>query len=373
MESNEETEASVITVESLREIFLPKILEAKGDKNKLWEVIKEHAEFLAQNYSRLTSEAKKVADGLVESITEQVEKAVPSLPDTIQTRQFKRSLRACKGERLIAKTHLVIFDLPPQTVPMYQKAKEIFENQLQTLMDFYQDVSDESFRGQAKYSQLGLFGVCMDELMAAFSLAQRSFPGQAMQHLRTTQEALDLIRLFREQPQWADLWTSQKPWQEIWKELSPGKVREKIKSSSAYREIYGRFSSFGTHPSFEMIRLRSRRKPVQSETKNIQIEIRVGGMPDTKENLTAHVLLLLLTASISAELAASFGERLHIEEIKSELLGSVEAFGNFALEFIVKPLEKSGKPEAKEFEDFLKSHLEKVKRGFDAMLEKGKG
>lgn len=354
-----------ISWETIKRQLEEKLKPVTGDLQKINVVMNEHLEWLVANYNRLTPEAQQTADsvfdGLADSVSRTIEDALPRLPDSMQTRKLKRSLLGMKGKRLLAQPHTEVFDKPVvNPTPIQTKARDIFQHQLQVIMDLYQDIVPRTFSGPAQFNQLSLLGSCIDELLVAFSLSQRSYTGQAMAHLRTIQEALDLTRLFRDQPQWAELWNSDKPWQEVWAELSPGRVQKKIKSSK-FKEIYESLSSLGTHPTFSMMRLRCKVRKEEGK-ENPQIDIKIGGTPKIKENITVHMLLLLSLSMVLAELTASFNQFLDEEEISHYLIEFMETFVNFSLEFILKPLRESGIREAEEVEKNIKEGFEEMKK-----------
>ena len=319
---------------------------------------------LLKNYDHLNDDGKVMCDRLNDELLKQFEETMRTAPDTKDTRKIKRYLRGGKGERLLAKPHMEVFNKPiSNPTPKQLKIRGIFETQLQTIMDFYQDIVGRTFAGLAQFNQLSLIGSCIDELLAAFALSERFYTAQAMSHLRTIQEALDLTRLFREHPEWAELWNSDKPWQEVWRELRPGKVREKIKSDK-FKEIYESLSSLGTHPTFAMMRLRCKKRKDDERKGRPQIDIKIGGTPKIKENLTVDMLLLLSLSMVLAELCACFGQYLHDEEVKQTLVEFMETFANYSLEFMIKPLREAGVAEAENVERNILESFELLKKSF---------
>ena len=326
-------------VESLKKSGNPK------DASIQWKVMVEHFVYCLSNYDRLIPEAQKITDDSQEQIIAMVENQLPTLPDTVEIRKLKRLTRGTKGKRLFADGYIGILetDLDMTKAPeLYKKTRELFKKNLQIIMDFYQDITDNTLSGSAMFCKLSLLGVCIDELLVAFHLSQRSYAGQAFSHIRTLQESLDLVELFDKEPQWADLWTSDKPSKEIWKEFKPFKVREKLGKDEIFGKIYSLLSAGGSHPSFEMLRTRCRMAIEPSPKGNRQFSISIGGIPKTKEAIFVHLFILLSMIMVLAQIINSFGKFLNEIETIETLKTMTDEFTSFVIEFLVRPLENSG-------------------------------
>ncbi len=337
-----------ITIKNLDE-KLSNALDTAGNPKDIsvqWNIFIQHLAYCLSNYDKLDSEAQKRTDNLNEQIIALIEEQLPLLPDTIETRKLKRYTRGAKGKRLLAKIYTDILENPTDaaTTPvLYKKSRELFEKHLQIIMDLYQDISGHSLNGVSTFCKLNLLGVCIDELLVAFHLAQRSYAGQAFSHIRTIQESLDLIELFNKEPKLADLWTSDKPSKEIWEKLRPSKVRNMLGKDEIFRKIYSLLSGVGTHPSFEMLRTRCRMVAGLSPKGNRHFSISAGGKPKSREALFAHVFVHFSMAMILAQLIHAFGEFLNESEAVEVLENMSTDFGNFYSDFFVKPLKDAGK------------------------------
>jgi len=85
---------------------------------------------------------------------------LPNLPDTVETRKIKRLNKGVKGERLSAKAQLDDLENPVKNVTeLHLKTRTFFENQLQIIMDFYQDILDNTSKGPAVFSKVSLLSV----------------------------------------------------------------------------------------------------------------------------------------------------------------------------------------------------------------------
>lgn len=320
------------------------------DPTNQWKVIMEHLIYGLANYDQLTPEAQKVTDELNKKVVFFIEQQLPSMPDTLETRQLRRATRGAKGERLHAAGYITTLESPPVSPhDLFKKTREIFEKHLQLMMDLYQDISDNTFGGVANFCKYSLIGVCMDELLVAHHLCQRSYAAQSFSHIRSVQEAIDLIELFNKDPQWADLWTSDKPSQEAWKELKPSQVRKKLRKDETFGKIYSMFSESGTHPSFEMLRSKCRKSVDLSPKGNPQFSISIGGTPKTKEAIFAPSFLLFALVMVLVQLVNSFGKYLNEQEVLKALGEVCNDFVIFFQDSYIKPL-KDGGVELKEME-----------------------
>lgn len=135
------------------------------------------------------------------------------------------------------------------------------------------DATRESQHGVAQFATLGLLYWTVDELTAAFYLAERRYTTQAYAHLRTVHDLLDKAELFFQQPEWADVWGSDDKGT-ILRELKPGAVRKKLGRPS-FDPIYGFFTELGTHGTFEALRKRVTQKEKKED--RTQVAMRIGG------------------------------------------------------------------------------------------------
>lgn len=139
-------------------------------------------------------------------------------------------------------------------LPIIAAARATFTTILQHLLDVLFDVTRHSYEGVANFGKIGLFYWTVDELLAAFHLAQRGLTSQSYAHVRTVFEIRDKIELFEQQPKWAELWVKGTE-QEVWKELRPAEVRKKL-GEPKYDPIYSFFSELGVHGSFRGLQAR---------------------------------------------------------------------------------------------------------------------
>lgn len=348
-----------ITLQDLGTRLVDSFKASGNPKDSLvqWKVMVEHLMYCLSNYDHLEPEAQKVTDDLQEQLTAMVEEQLEAMPDTIEKRKIRRLSRGSKGKRLYSDGYIKVLESPVDTAKVhaiYNKTRELFAKNLQIIMDFYQDITDNTLNGPAMFCKLTLIGVCIDELLVAFHLSQRSYAGQSFSHIRTIQECIDLVELFNKEPKWADLWTSDKPSKEIWKDLKPSKVREKLGKDEVFGKIYSLLSGSGSHPSFEMLRTRCRMAIKLTPKGHRQFSVSVGGTPKTKEAIFSHLFVLLSMVMVLAQMANSFKQFLNEAEIVETLKSMTDEFTGFVIEFLVKPLEDAGK----DMSDMKKSVLD---------------
>lgn len=360
-----EDKEGLVTSEILKERFIEKL---KGLKQKggleMWTVLVDHMIYSLGNYDRMTPEAQKITDEQNAIMIKHVEDSIKGLPDDVMIRQANRFIRGSKGKRWHVNLCIEQLEKPVQSLnEIESRCKSIFEKYMQPMVDMYQDILEHTHSGTVTFSQIALLGMCFDELFVVFHLSQRSYAQQAYSHLRTIQEALDLINLFRVKPEEADLWTSDEDWHKIWKELKPGKVKEKIGSEDVFGKFYHLFSDIGTHPSFNMMRLRCRMLRERSANGNPLFYISLGGTPKTKEAYFCHVFLVLSIVQILSCLLTVFNKYLNMKEIQSILEGLFTDFRDMFIDTLVKPLDD--KAAAQKIEGIFASLLESTKMVFN--------
>jgi len=356
---------SLITPEMLKERFIEKLKGVKqGDATAVFNVIAEHLIYSLGNYDCMTSEAQKITDEQNNAMYKHVEDTIKDLPDSVMVRQAKRLIRGHRGKRWHVKLCIDHLEKPLQSPSeMELRSKVIFDKYVQLMVDMYQDILEHAQSGVANFSQIGLFGTCFDELFIAFHLSQRSYAQQAYSHLRTIQEALDLIALFRIKPEEADLWASDEDWHVVWKELSPKKVKAKIGSNDIFGKFYHLFSDVGTHPSFNMMRMRCRMLKEKVGGRP-QIYISVGGTPKTREAYFCHVFLVATIVQILGSMLVSFHNRLNMKEVELFHEGLLTDFRDMIMDMLVKPLNNA--EAGRKIEATFNSLLDNLKKVFNS-------
>lgn len=298
-------------------------------------------QYCLSNYDHLTPEAQKSIDDAFEKLNEYYEEKLVAMPDSIKKRKMKRLVRQ---NRLIAEGFIEGLEttIDDTKFPeIHKKTREYFIKYIQIIMDLYQDIMENTFSGRAVLCKLNLLGICIDELLVAFHLSQRSYVGQSFAHLRTIQECNDLIELFNKEPSWADFWTSDIPSKEKWKKLKPSEVRKKLGKGQYFKKVYSFLSDSGSHPSFEMLIARCKEAAKLSPKGNPQISISIGGTSKTKEAIGIHIFIFFLMIMVLAQIIIGFKEYLNLEEIIEILKTLDKDAEDYIKEFPLKPREDS--------------------------------
>jgi len=339
----------LITVDILKDRLVKSFqsIPNKQDKSSSIQVIVEQLNFMFSNYEKLTPEAQKIADNMFDEVVSFAEDTTSKLPDSVQTRQLKRLVRGSKGERVSIDAHMDDLEKPRSSqTAFFIKSREFFKKYLQILMDYMQDIVDNTLSGSAIVSQLGLFGVCVDELLVAFHLSNRGYVQQAFAHIRTIDESVDLINLFKIDQAAADFWLNEEDWSKVWKELKPGKVKEKLGSDKIYSELYHFFSSKGSHPTWDMIRMRIKKSAQLSSEKRIQMSISVGGTPAIKEAIFSQLFIMISIIRVMSAMVSCFEKYLNQEEVKASLLTASNDLSDFITKNVLELLKTEMNKEA---------------------------
>lgn len=334
----------------------------KSDASAQWTAICENAMFMLSNYDKLTTDAKKCADGVVELLAKQIEDITIQLPDSSTTRKLKRLARGSKGRRIHIPSCMQALMKPVDSPSdLCNRTKVILGRYLQDAADFYQDIAENALSGPAQFSQLSLFGMCIEELLIAFHLCERSYAQQVFAHLRTIEESLDLIALFSKYPEDATIWTSDEDSKKIWGKLKPSKVRTKLGDSTSSGLFYHVFSDLGTHPTFNMMRMKCRVSRETMEGTRPRITVSFGGIPNTKEAFFAHIFIILSLLRLLGLMVSMFTRYLNMEEAQDVLIGLTADFKNLLADCLVK---HKGEETLKKFHADMDQLLEEYKDAF---------
>lgn len=192
------------------------------------QVIAAFAQYISEHVSELTPEAQALVDKMWEALQPELEEVVQHLPDTIEGRQLKRLYARIVGKHWDAAGLIGGLETPAApTHSVIAAARPLFEAHLQAYLDLLWDVAQHSHQGPAAVIRMAMLALCADEALVAFHLAQRGYASQALSHVRTVFEALNLVELFSRDPTQADLWASADE-QTAWREFRPVKVRKKL-------------------------------------------------------------------------------------------------------------------------------------------------
>jgi len=178
----------------------------------------------------------------------------------------------------------------------------------------------------------------VDELTAAFYLAERKYTTQADGHLRTVHDLLEKAELFFHQPAWADVWAGGDK-KRILAELSPGGIRKKL-GRPKFDPVYGFFTELGTHGTWEALRKRVTQTGKKED--RAQVAMRIGGTPWDSEVEMVVVGCIFTVFSTLLLIVKVYDARLHRREATAILRARFEQAREFLREHFLDPQEREG-------------------------------
>ncbi len=304
---------------------LKEIFESVNPKDQadLSGVLQLFFQYIKEHYGELDEEVQKSFDKMIDETLPEVKRAIDELPEGREKRQLRRMWKDASGKHFNSESLVKILEQPAQgETEALKEIREIFINSLQNILDLLSDAVEPSRRGIAEFAKLGLFYLCVDELLAAFHMAQHSFVNQAYSHIRSILEAMNKIELFNRKPEWAELWASVDPKQkkQQLRELSPSSIRKKL-GGERYDPFYGFFSEFGPHGTFRAIQTRSARKPELIDGKP-QIHFWIGGCPFEHNIIFINSYLLFSLGLVLSKVGSIYAHLLNREEV-TEILNQI--------------------------------------------------
>jgi hypothetical protein len=253
--------------------FLIEEARPKGMEGYSFATI-QYMQFLLKNYNKLDQEMQTITDKLMDESLEVYDAALKGAPDTAETRQVKRLLRNIKDKRPTAQGLILGLERTlEEKEPIIEATKQIFEKQLQHLIDILFDVIEGGLHGIPTFVKVSLFFTSINELLCAFHLAQRNYASQAYTHIRSVIESINLIELISREDKYAALWISNDE-KKKWKELSPAAVRKKLGQD---KSVYSFLSEMGAHPTMGYVQTQSAQKRKVVPDEKPQITFWMGG------------------------------------------------------------------------------------------------
>ncbi len=225
----------------------------------------------------------------------------------------------------------------PLPRPVVEAARPVFLEAHQSILDLLWDASQKSQNGIAQFATLGLLYWTVDELTAAFYLAERRYTTQAYSHLRTVHDLLDKAQLFFRHPHWAEVWGGSDK-KNIIRELSPAAIRGKL-GKPRFDPVYGFFSELGTHGTFEALQKRTQAGKKDGRT---QVAMRIGGTPWESEVDMVVACCIMTVLSTLVTIGQVYETRLHTGEVVAILRSTLDSNIAFLQEYFVDPLSKAG-------------------------------
>ena len=317
-------------LEHLRAKLSAEAMSRAADPECVRNMVAEYLKFLMDNRDRMEPEATREAEAVFNSLAKAQQEAVERLPEGPEKRQLRRRTAFAAGEHHRAQDLLQVLGMPPrQDADLFACAARAFVDNLQVLVDLLFDVRRNSKRSPRTNAFLLIFHSCIEELVAAFHLAQRQFATQAFPHIRMVYEALDLVQVFLNEPKLVDLWASDDR-EAVIRNLSPKKVREKL-GREKRDPFYSHCSVIGAHPSFDWARARS---AIDAET-HTQMRIWVGGAPFKHALIDVHASCLWVLSMTMLKAAEAFQGLLADDDVELWLREVGKNLASFMLSHVV--------------------------------------
>jgi hypothetical protein len=328
-----------ITLKDFQVFVEERMGEAISDPDLLQANLKEIMDFGFANEASMDSEAKTYFDNLLKKIADTFEVGLRNVPDSPDKRKMLRAIAGTRREHHSSHELLKRLGMPyPVARPIVEAARPVFLQAHQSILDLLWDATRQSQAGIAQFATMGLLYWTVDELTAAFYLAERRYTTQAYSHLRTVHDLLHKAQLFFQHPQWAEVWASGNQ-KKIASELSPGEIRKKL-GNSKFDPIYGFFTQLGTHGTFEALR-----KRVTQEGKRdgrSKVAMRIGGTPWESEVDTVIAFCIMTAVTTLITVVQIYQTRLHAGEAVATIHSILESNTSFLGQYFVEPGSKAG-------------------------------
>jgi hypothetical protein len=162
--------------EKLRELLSKKSI---SDEEQLNNALQQFLIYLFENYDQLDDEAKDLCDKTTNSLLENAKTNIYKLPESVEKRKLIRILAKAKNMHYSSELLVqVLEDKNEDMLPLLKDTRDFFIKWLQIILDFLFDEANKKQSGLASYAKLSIFYLCVDELLAAFHLAQHHFINQ---------------------------------------------------------------------------------------------------------------------------------------------------------------------------------------------------
>ena len=328
-----------ITLKDFQAFAEGRMSEGIANPDLLRDKFKEIMDFGFANEASMDAEANAHFDNLLKIIANMFEIGLRNVPDSPAKRRMLRAIAGTRRQHHRSQDLLKRLGMPyPVPRPIVEAARPIFLEAHQSILDLLWDAAQQPQAGAAEFATLGLLYWTVDELTAAFYLAERRYTTQAYNHLRTVHDLLDKVQLFFHHPQWAEVWGSGDK-QKIINELSPRAIRKKL-GKPKFDPVYGFFTELGTHGTFEA--LRKRVTQTGKKDGRTQVAMRIGGTPWESDVDTVIACCIMTVLSTLITIGQVYQTRLHSGEVVAILRSRLESKTAFLQQYFVNPRLKAG-------------------------------
>jgi len=328
-----------ITLKDFQAFVQERMGHAIAHPEEFRDRFKDVMDYAVANETSMDADANAYFNDLLDTIAMMFENGLKDVADSPSKRQILRAIAGSRREHHRSQDLLKRLGMPyPIERPLVEAARAIFLEAHQSLLDLLWDATQQPQDGVAEFATLGLLYWTVDELTAAFYLAERRYTTQAYNHLRTVHDLLDKAELFFQRPKLAELWGGGDK-QTIIKELSPGAIRKKL-GKPKFDPVYGFFTELGTHGTFEA--LRKRVTQTGKKEGRTQVAMRIGGTPWEVEVDTVIACCITTVLSTLIIIGQIYATRLHAGEVVAILRSRLESNIAFLQEYFVNPRLKAG-------------------------------
>lgn len=342
-----------ITLKEFQEFAQVRIADGLDNPQRLQAKVKEVFDFAAANENAMDAEAKAYFNKVLEALSSMVESGLEKIADSSEKRKMSRLVALTKGKHHSAKGLADGLGRPlPRPFAVAEAAKPVFLSSLQSLLDVLFDATRQPQNGVAQFGVLSMLYWSVDELNAAFYLAERKYATQAYSHLRTVYDLLEKVELLFKQPQWAEVWGSDDK-KKIIRELSPSAIRRKL-GKPKFDLVYSFFSELGSHGTFEAVRRRVVKRGGGSD--RTQVGMWLGGVPWDSEVVISVSCCIFAVMSALMLAIEVFESRLHAAESSEVLKDRSKEAAEFLQKHFVGSMNEAG-VDASELLKLLKTVL----------------
>lgn len=330
-----------MSIDEVQQFIKARYMEGIADTTSLQSKMSEVQSFVNQHYGTMTPEAAAYVDKLTDGLLKMFESGVEKVPDSAYRRELVRQIGFANRKHFKAEGFLAALSAAPANkFAIVEAAPPVFCKVLQHVLDILFDATREPHHGVARFAIISLHYWCVDELLTAFHLSTRQYATQAYAHIRTVYELLDKIRLFREQPQWADVWAGEDS-KKIWNELRPAKVRRRL-GKGKEDPLNSFFSELGTHGTFSGVQARTERRFSADVKSHVGVTMWVGGVPLEEHIAFSVSYSIMATVSVMLSAVASFSQRLNEEDALLSLDSAIEVAVEFERKYFAGWASKAG-------------------------------
>ena len=288
--------------------------------DEIQQIIIDHMKYLVSNYNDLDDELKLICNKEQEQLFASAEENISKMPEGLNKLKSLRLLKKSKRQNFDAGLLTNILERKnTDEKPILIDTRDMFVSTLQNIVDYLSDITEHSLRGINHFAILSLSYLIIDELLTTFHLSQHNFVNQAFTHIRTITEELDKIRLFKKDPDLAELWFSEKPEdkKEIRDKLSAVGVRRKLGRESD--PMYKLLSELGPHGAYMGIKARTTMELISEKTDRINTQFWIGGCPLEHNIIFVNTYLIKVLGEVLYEITDIYEGFLNNEEVEDSL------------------------------------------------------